>query len=241
MGVEANLVTPRHGEPLVTATQDFITTSYLITQRDVFYDRSQISQIVTYFADANEHIDLPPPTVLKPIQLWTGKQVMSVLMRPNAGSQWPLVNVELKERNYTRDTVMCARDGYVVIRNSECMCGNWAKSTVGGDKSGLLYSLIRDHSAHHAAVLLNRLAKLSARWIGNRGFSIGIDDVTPSHNLQQYKHAKLTEGYAKCDEQIALFKRGELPAASGCNEEQTLEASLLGELSGIREELGSIW
>ena len=240
MGVEANLVTPRHGEPLVTATQDFITTSYLITQRDVFYDRSQISQIVTYFADANEQIELPAPVILKPIRLWTGKQVMSVLMRPNGDAQWPVVNVEMKERNYTRDTVMCSRDGYVVIRNSECMCGNWAKSTVGGDKSGLLYSLIRDHSAHHAAVLLNRLAKLSARWIGNRGFSIGIDDVTPSVNLQQYKHAKLTEGYAKCDKQIALFKRGELPAASGCNEEQTLEASLLGELSGIREELGSI-
>ena len=146
------------------------------------------------------------------MRLWTGKQVMDVLLRPNSGAQWPVVNVELKERNYTRDTVMCARDGYVVIRNSECMCGNWAKSTVGGDKSGLLYSLIRDHSAHHAAVLLNRLAKLSARWIGNRGFSIGIDDVTPSHNLQHYKHAKLTEGYAKCDKQIALFRRGELPA-----------------------------
>ena len=240
MGVEANLVTPRHGEPLVTATQDFITTAYLITQRDVFYDRSQIAQIATYFADANEHIDLPAPAILKPVRLWTGKQVMGVLMRPNGGSEWPVVNVELRERNYTRDGVLCARDGYVVIRNSECMCGNWAKSTVGGDKSGLLYSLIRDHSAHHAAVLLNRLAKLSARWIGNRGFSIGIDDVTPSHNLQQHKIAKLTEGYAKCDAQIGLFKKGELPAASGCNEEQTLEASLLGELSGIREELGSL-
>ena len=239
MGVESNMVTPRHGEPLVTATQDFITTAFLITQRDVFYDRSDFAQIAASFADALEHIDLPPPAILKPVRLWTGKQLMSLLLRPNSLPQWPLVNVELKERNYTGGSVMCSRDGFVLIRNSECLCGNWAKSTVGGDKHGLLYCLIRDHSSHHAAVMLNRLAKLSARWIGNRGFSFGIDDVTPSPGLQQHKAAMLRDGYAQCDELIRLFKRGELVAASGCNEEQTLEAALLGRLSSIREELGS--
>ncbi len=33
MGVQENLVTPRHGEPLVAAIQDFLTTGYLITQK----------------------------------------------------------------------------------------------------------------------------------------------------------------------------------------------------------------
>ena len=239
MGVEQNLVTPRHGEPLVTAIQDFITTAYLITQKDVFYDRAEFTQIASYFADAAEHIDLPPPIILKPLRLWSGKQIMSLLIRPNSSPQWPLVNLELKERNYTRELCLCQQDGYVVIRHSQLMCGNWAKSTVGGDKAGLLYSLIRDHSPHHAAVLLNRLAKLSARWIGNRGFSIGIDDVTPSPALQRHKRERLSRGYAECAKQIGLFRRGELIAASGCDEEQTLESNLLGTLSAIREELGS--
>ena len=239
MGVEHNLVTPRHGEPLVTATQDFITTAYLITQRDVFYDRAEFTQIACYFADATEAIDMPPPAVLKPTRLWTGKQLMSLLIRPNGDACWPNVNLECKERNYTRDLYLCQHDGYVVIRHSQLMCGNWAKSTVGGDKAGLLYSLIRDHSSHQAAVLLNRLAKLSARWIGNRGFSIGIEDVTPSAQLQRHKAERLARGYADCDQQIDLFRRGELIAASGCDEEQTLESTLLGALSSIREELGS--
>ena len=33
MGVQENFVTPRHAEPLVAATQDFLTTAYLITQK----------------------------------------------------------------------------------------------------------------------------------------------------------------------------------------------------------------
>jgi DNA-directed RNA polymerase beta' subunit len=33
MGVKSNLVTPRNGEPVVAATQDFITGAYLLTQK----------------------------------------------------------------------------------------------------------------------------------------------------------------------------------------------------------------
>ena len=240
MGVTENLVTPRHGEPLITATQDFITTNYLITQKDVFYDRAQFQQLCSYFADSKEEIVMPTPALLKPLRLWTGKQVFSLLVRPNASAQWPVVNVELKEKNYTSDTVMCPRDGYVVFRDSELMCGNICKPTVGGDKAGLLYILLREFSSQHAARLLNRVAKFSARWIGDRGFSIGIDDVTPTPRVNETKAKLLAKGYSTCDEKISLFKRGKLPPQSGCDEEQTLESLLLGELSQIREDAGAV-
>ena len=35
MGVVENLVTPKNGEPIISLTQDFLTTAFLITQRDV--------------------------------------------------------------------------------------------------------------------------------------------------------------------------------------------------------------
>jgi DNA-directed RNA polymerase III subunit RPC1 len=43
---------------------------------------------------------------------------------------------------------------------------------------------------------MNRLAKLSARFIGNRGFSIGIDDVSPAPDLQEAKEKLVRAGYA---------------------------------------------
>jgi len=39
-----------------------------------------------YFNDCNERIELPPPSILKPIELWTGKQVIGVMLRPNRTS-----------------------------------------------------------------------------------------------------------------------------------------------------------
>ncbi len=107
-------------------------------------------------------------------------------------------------------------------------------------KAGLLYILLREFSNVAASTLLNRVAKLSARWIGDRGFSIGIDDVTPTAKVNQVKASLLSKGYSTCDDKIALFKRGKLPPMSGCNEEQTLESLLLGELSQIREDAGAV-
>lgn len=71
MSVKQNTVTPRNGEPVIAAIQDFITASHLLILRDNFLDRRQFTQICSYLADANLHIDIPPPTIWKPVQLWT--------------------------------------------------------------------------------------------------------------------------------------------------------------------------
>ena len=51
--------------------------------------------------------------------------------------------------------------------------------------------LTSDASPAAAAAVMNRLAKLSARFIGERGFSIGIDDVRPAEALQVHPARKL--------------------------------------------------
>ncbi len=73
MDVKQNLLIPRSGEPLIAPTQDFLTTGYLITQKDMFLNRSEFMRVCAYFWDANERIEIPPPTIYKPIELWTGK------------------------------------------------------------------------------------------------------------------------------------------------------------------------
>src|SRR5207245_7018069 len=67
--------------------QDFITASYLLSSKDRFYDRRMFTSICMNMMDANTHLDLPPPSILKPCQLWTGKQIFNILMRPNRKSR----------------------------------------------------------------------------------------------------------------------------------------------------------
>lgn len=83
-----------------------------------------------------------------------------------------------------------------------------------------------------------RLGRITSYYLQNRGFSIGIGDVTPGLGLLKAKQNLLTEGYAKCQEYIQKMKEGELSLQSGCSEEETLEALCLKELSVIRDHAG---
>lgn len=63
--VQNNLCTPKNGEILVASTQDFLTSSFLITRKDTFYDRSTFSLICSYMGDGMDHIELPTPAIIK--------------------------------------------------------------------------------------------------------------------------------------------------------------------------------
>ncbi|XP_057978200.1 DNA-directed RNA polymerase III subunit 1 [Malania oleifera] len=249
MGVQNNLCTPKNGEVLVASTQDFLTSSFLITRKDTFYDRATFSLLCSYMGDGMEVVDLPTPALIKPIELWTGKQLFSVLLRPNARTR-VYVNLTVTEKTYMKqkdrtyvssDETMCPNDGFVYFHNSELISGQLGKATLGnGNKDGLYSVLLRDYNAHGAAACMNRLAKLSARWIGNHGFSIGIDDVQPGELLNMRKRETILEGYENCDELIQSYNEGKLKLQPGCDAAQTLEARITDVLNKIREATGKV-
>ena len=109
-----------------------------------------------------------------------------------------------------------------------------------GSKEGLFYSLLRDNSLEVAAACMLRISKFSSRWIGQQGMSIGISDVTPFAQLIENKTKLLEEGNTNCDSVIDSYHQGELTLKAGCDAEQTMEATLNGILSKIREDAGKI-
>ncbi|EIW82038.1 beta and beta-prime subunits of DNA dependent RNA-polymerase [Coniophora puteana RWD-64-598 SS2] len=251
MSVKHNLVTPRNGEPVIAAIQDFITASYLISRRDTFFDRRSFTQICCYLADGDLQIDIPPPTIWKPVRLWTGKQIFNVLMRPNKQSKI-FVNVEskcnkpqdAKAADYPRMKPLpdlSPNDGWLVVVNSEIMCGVMDKATVGsGKKKSIFGVILRDYGPHEAAAAMNRVAKLCARYLANCGFSLGINDVIPGRKLAAKKDDLVEKAYADCLDLIALAKKGKLENKPGCNQEQTLEAMISSVLSKVRDAVGEI-
>lgn len=245
MGVKNNLLTPKSGEPIIAATQDFITGSYLISHKDSFFDRGQFVQLLSMMSDADVQFDLPPPAIFKPVMMWTGKQVFSLLIKPNKKSN-VVINLDAKNKTFIPPakglpSEMSPNDGFVIIRGSEVLSGVMDKSTLGdGKKHSVFYTILRDYGPDAAATAMNRMAKLCARYLGNRGFSIGINDVTPADELKQKKELMVEAAYLKCDELIDLYNRGKLETQPGCNEEQTLEAKIGGLLSKVREEVGDV-
>lgn len=245
MGVKNNLITPKSGEPIIAATQDFITGSYLIAKKDSFYDRAAFCELLAMMSDGDLQFDLPPPAIMKPQRLWTGKQIFSLLIKPNKQSN-VVINLDAKNKSFQAPQKpyppeMSPNDGYLLIRGSEVLAGNMDKSTLGdGKKHSVFFAILRDYGADEAAMAMNRMAKMCARFLGNRGFSIGINDVTPGALLNEKKDELVEIAYDKCDDLIEQLRLGKLETQPGCNEEQTLEAKIGGLLSKVREEVGDM-
>lgn len=101
MGSVENIINPKNGGTIISLTQDFLTAAFLLSNKDTFFSRSEFCRVCSYFLDANEMIDLPPPAIIKPRELWTGKQVISMLLMPSRYIQ-PIINLEVMEKNYNR-------------------------------------------------------------------------------------------------------------------------------------------
>ena len=256
MGVKYNLATPKDGTPIIAATQDFITAAYLLSSKDQFYNRETFTQICCHmFEDIKprehnrshfdqHHVNLPEPTIWKPEALWTGKQVFNVLMRPTLQSK-VLVNFNATCRQYTRIEGISdynrEDDNYLCVRNSEVMCGVMDKNILGdGKKDSVFYILLRDYGPDVAVQAMNRLAKLSARWLSNQGFSVGVNDVYPGRKVVKNKQDLILDAYSKADEIIAKFFDGELKRDAGCDEEQTMENKISGLLNDVRKKAGQL-
>lgn len=112
------------------------------------------------------------------------------------------VTLETREKHFKKldedgmDPTMGKEDAYVIIRHSQLLTGRLGKGVLGsGNKAGLFQVLATDFGPEAAALTMGRLAKLAARCIGAFGFSIGIDDVTPTDAFNEKKRNLLLHGY----------------------------------------------
>ena len=65
------------------------------------------------------------------------------------------MNLEGTERIYTKGAgPMCPRDGYVLFRNSELLCGRLGKQTLGGGNKASLFQ-----ARHHRCILCSNICE----------------------------------------------------------------------------------
>jgi DNA-directed RNA polymerase II subunit RPB1 len=79
MAVPSQIVSPQANRPIMGIVQDCLLGIMLLTRRDCFIDKAQAMNLMMWIRDGKV---LPPPAILKPRPLWTGKQLLSLVI-PN--------------------------------------------------------------------------------------------------------------------------------------------------------------
>ena len=115
MAVPHQILTPQSNKPCMGLVQDSLLGSMLMTQRDCFLDMEEAMLLYMWVPEQQafgcEVVQLPPPAVIKPKPLWTGKQILSLLI--------PNMNLSrTKDRN---NPYCCPKDSNVLIQRGELL------------------------------------------------------------------------------------------------------------------------
>ena len=167
-----------------------------------------------------------------------------VLMRPSKRSE-VVINLDATCRDHKDYHQGLHRDlqddSFLCIRNSEVLCGRMDKSTVGsGKKNSIFYILYRDFGPDVAARSMTRLSKLCARWLGDQGFSVGINDVTPPELLIKVQRDLINETFKQCADFVTESKAGRLKRKAGLDDAGTLEQEQVRVLSSVRTNIAGV-
>jgi DNA-directed RNA polymerase III subunit RPC1 len=238
MSTVKNVITAKNGEPIIACIQDFLTASYLLTSRDTFLDRAEFTHFISHWLK-NEIPELPPPAILRPVELWTGKQALEVLIRPNSNA--PRLSFEATTRSYTGNDSRheCPAEGFAAFSHGSFVSGRLDKKLLGGGaKDGLFAHLNVAAGGKYSARVMARFARATSRWLMNYGFSLGLGDVSTTAALEGRKQEVLSSAFAECDALIRSAADGTLDPLPGMSLAQTLESHLNGKLSEVRSKCG---
>lgn len=110
-----------------------------------------------------------PPTIIKPTPLWTGKQVVSTLLKNivnHEGSDYKKnkiqgLNLDSKSKLSAKEWgPIGLEEGDVIFRDNELLQGTLDKNQYGASEFGLVHSFYEIYGSEKAGELLTSLARI---------------------------------------------------------------------------------
>lgn len=187
------------GKPLRGLIQDHLSVSVALCNLDTFFDRQAYQQLI-YAAlrpesgqILGERLELVPPAVLKPVARWTGKQVITTILKnikpPNFGDLWMSGKTSIPADRWGPGS----EEGVVLFQGGEFICGILDKSHLGPSSGGFIHSVHEVYGPAIAGKLLSSMGRLLTRYLNMRAFSCGMDDLRLTRDGEQWRKEALAD------------------------------------------------
>ncbi|KAK3946231.1 hypothetical protein QBC46DRAFT_301459 [Diplogelasinospora grovesii] len=189
------------GKPLRGLIQDHLSVSVDLCNKDTFFDKGTYQQLI-YSAlrpesghIMGERIELVPPAIIKPVPRWTGKQVITTILKnirpPNCGDLWMNSASSLKARSWGGEGGPGAEEGQVMFRDGEFISGILDKSQLGPSGGGFIHSVHEVYGPSVAGKLLSSIGRLMNRYLSMVAFTCGMDDLRMTPQGEAARKEKL--------------------------------------------------
>ncbi|KAF4548994.1 DNA-directed RNA polymerase I subunit rpa1-like protein [Elsinoe fawcettii] len=190
-------------KPLRGLIQDHISMGVALTNRDTFFDRDEYQQLLyAAIRPENNHtstgrIETVPPAIWKPKSLWTGKQVISTILKNVKPAGYP--GLTLTSNSSTKSALwgQDSDENNVIFKDGQLICGIIDKAQIGPSAGGLVNSVYEVYGHVVAGRLLSVLGRLLTKLLHMRAFSCGVEDLvfTPEGDKQRKEALKRADDF----------------------------------------------
>lgn len=186
---------PKDGSPLAGLIQDHVIAGVKLSLRGRFFNREDYYQMVYQaFPRIASEIKLLPPAIIKPVPLWSGKQIFSTIIINSTPKGKPPICLESTAKisakawqtgkprrwkaggtEFVNPSVMSESE--VVIHDGELLSGVLDKTHYGASRYGLVHCVYELYGGVCASKLLSSFTKLFTAFMQREGFTLGIEDI----------------------------------------------------------------
>lgn len=227
MMVSTQIISPQANRPVIGLVQDALVGAYLMTQRDTFIEKDMLMNMLMWLPDF-DYSKLPVPAILKPKELWTGKQVFGVLLPSN-------INVVMKSNMHDDDdTTDIMPDTKVIVHNGEILSGVLDKKSLGTSQGSLVHVITNENGIDEITKFLSLSQQLVNYWLLHIGFSVGVSDIFGDKETELYVEKTINDA----EEAVRDIIKTGVQCKPGLNQEDSLESDINSILDKARDDAG---
>lgn len=204
MSVQENCMSHKDNSPVIGLIQDTVLGVYYLTRRDTFLTREfamQLAMHIKYPECTDRHpgmFRLPEPAILKPVPMWTGKQLISAML-PRGLCMSKVVRGGL-----------VPDDDHVLIVDGQLVRGTLCNQTVGPVNNGIGHVIVKDYSKRHMIMFVSDCKRVADSYLRHTGASIGLKDCVPPTTVQKGVSGVVDRMHMKLSALDAHLEAGEV-------------------------------
>ena len=171
------------GKPLRGLIQDHISMGVWLTNRDTFFNREDYQQLLyASLRPEDSHTTsgtllTVTPAIFKPRAMWTGKQVITTILKNIQPPTHPGLTLTSKSQTNAKLWGPNSEEQTVVFQEGDLLCGILDKSQIGPSAGGFVNAIYETYGHTVAGRLLSVLGRLLTKLLHMRAFSCGVEDL----------------------------------------------------------------
>ncbi|OIO24379.1 hypothetical protein AUJ14_06315 [Candidatus Micrarchaeota archaeon CG1_02_55_22] len=214
MNVGEQILSPRHGNPLIGPDYDQISGLYLMTQKGVNFTKEHAGNLLA--AGGITKVEFKGSKI-------SGRELYSMLLPEK-------MNFECKTRRFKKGAEV--EDGKVVIKNGKMISG----IVDSRSSDALLKHIFEEYGPVAASDYLDHITRISVLVATDFGLSLSLNDYKLSEKAVEAIHAQYKDARREVHKLVKKYKDGKLARQPGKTLRETLEEQVMDVVENVRND-----